>query len=135
MRRPWRLLILATYYLCSPPRYTPSALTALATAMQHDRTPQRRMFSTPASEGNERHLKGQDIDQHHQELIFERINRIDESRSRQNGGSGLGLSIVSGVARRHRGYVSLTSHPGKGSTFAVTLPLYAGDSPAGLQNA
>ena len=57
------------------------------------------------------------------ERVFERFYRADQSRSRANGGVGLGLSIVAAVAEAHGGEVSAHSEPGKGSTFRITLPL------------
>lgn len=53
--------------------------------------------------------------------IFERFYRGDQARSRQNGGFGLGLSIVKWIAESHRGTVELSSHPGAGTTFTVLL--------------
>lgn len=53
--------------------------------------------------------------------VFERFYRADTVRSRQNGGFGLGLSIVKWIAESHDGKVELTSEPGKGSTFTVLL--------------
>jgi heavy metal sensor kinase len=53
--------------------------------------------------------------------IFERFYRGDQARSRQNGGFGLGLSIVKWIAESHRGAVDFTSLPGKGTTFTVLL--------------
>lgn len=55
--------------------------------------------------------------------IFERFYRGDRSRSRNRGGVGLGLSIVADAVRRHGGRVTLDSHPGRGSTFTVILPV------------
>lgn len=56
-----------------------------------------------------------------QTRIFERFYRVDRARSRELGGTGLGLSIVKHVAQALGGSVSLTSAPGKGSRFEVTL--------------
>ncbi|HVP47555.1 MAG TPA: ATP-binding protein, partial [Bryobacteraceae bacterium] len=53
--------------------------------------------------------------------VFERFYRGDQARSRQNGGFGLGLSIVKWIAESHKGSVELSSQPGLGSTFTVLL--------------
>ena len=55
------------------------------------------------------------------ERVFERFYRADQSRSRQQDGFGLGLSIVKWIAESHHGQVELTSRPGAGSTFTVHL--------------
>ena len=52
--------------------------------------------------------------------IFERFYRGDQSRSQT--GVGLGLSLARAIARAHGGDISVTSAPGRGSTFTVTLP-------------
>lgn len=54
--------------------------------------------------------------------IFERFYRVDASRSRHNGGAGLGLSIVSAIVQRHGGQVQVESTEGEGSVFTVLLP-------------
>jgi len=56
------------------------------------------------------------------ERIFERFYRVDKARSRETGGSGLGLSIARHVARNHGGDVTVVSREGEGSTFALLLP-------------
>jgi two-component system, OmpR family, sensor histidine kinase SenX3 len=54
--------------------------------------------------------------------IFERFYRVDQGRSRQTGGIGLGLSIVRHVAANHQGRVEVESREGEGSTFRFILP-------------
>ena len=54
--------------------------------------------------------------------VFERFYRADTARSREDGGFGLGLSIVKWIAESHNGAVELTSNPEAGSVFTVTLP-------------
>ncbi len=54
--------------------------------------------------------------------IFERFYRVSRARSREEGGFGLGLSIVKWIAETHRGVVEFDTRPEQGTTFTVTLP-------------
>lgn len=54
--------------------------------------------------------------------IFERFYRVDAARSRDTGGSGLGLSMVRSVVQAHSGSVTVESVIGRGSTFTIRLP-------------
>jgi heavy metal sensor kinase len=55
--------------------------------------------------------------------IFDRFYRIDQSRSEDEGSSGLGLSIAKWVVEAHQSAITVDSAPGKGSTFTVSMPL------------
>ena len=57
-----------------------------------------------------------------QKRIFERFYRVDYSRSRENGGTGLGLSLVKHTCQAHGGSVDVWSKLGQGSTFTLRLP-------------
>ncbi|AYJ51672.1 sensor histidine kinase [Rhodococcus sp. P1Y] len=54
--------------------------------------------------------------------VFERFYRADSSRTRESGGSGLGLSIVAALVAAHGGSVTVDSTSGAGATFRVELP-------------
>ncbi|MEN2740294.1 HAMP domain-containing sensor histidine kinase [Microbacterium sp. X-17] len=58
--------------------------------------------------------------------IFERFWRADTSRTRETGGSGLGLSIVASIVETLEGTVDVRDTPGGGATFRVSLPLALG---------
>ena len=53
--------------------------------------------------------------------IFERFYRADDSRSKQSGGSGLGLSIAKMIVDRHGGSIEVVSHKGIGTRMTVVL--------------
>ena len=55
--------------------------------------------------------------------IFERFYRVDKSRSRIQGRTGLGLAICKAIAEAHGGIIGVESRPGEGSSFTLRLPL------------
>ena len=54
--------------------------------------------------------------------IFERFYRVDESRSKNTGGIGVGLTIVKSIIDLHQGTIEVRSELNKGSEFIVILP-------------
>ena len=62
-----------------------------------------------------------DIDPEKIPQYFDRFYRADESRSRETGGYGIGLSIAKTIVEKHRGKISASSRDGKSITFTVSL--------------
>ncbi len=64
--------------------------------------------------------------------IFDRFYRVDKARSRERGGSGLGLSIVSSTVQLHGGAVTVQPRQGGGTIFVVCFPSARPELEAGL---
>ncbi len=64
---------------------------------------------------------GEGVKEGNKSRLFERFFRVDQSRSREQGGSGLGLSIVKHITEAHQQQVFVESEYGVGSTFSFTL--------------
>ena len=60
--------------------------------------------------------------------VFDRFFRVDKARSREMGGSGLGLSIARTIFVAHGGDITCTSEPGVGSMFVISLPALTRDA-------
>lgn len=87
-----------------------------------------RVILRARRQGNEVHIavvdSGIGIRAEHLPYIFDRFYRVDKSRSRPGGGSGIGLTIARHLVEAHGGRLRAESPgPGKGSTFTFTLPL------------
>jgi len=67
---------------------------------------------------------GAGIPPEHRQAVFERFTRLDEARSRDDGGFGLGLAIVHDIVTRHGGSIQIGSQDGGGggARFVLTLP-------------
>jgi signal transduction histidine kinase/arylsulfatase A-like enzyme len=63
------------------------------------------------------------------EHIFERFYRVDKSRARRGGGTGLGLTIARALVREHGGTISAQSVVGEGTTFEIGLPFQTEPAP------
>jgi histidine kinase len=96
-------------------QYTPSGGRVRITAIRHQDEIYISIIDT-----------GIGIPPEHLEHIFTRFYRIDKSRSRVGGGSGIGLTIAKHLVEAHGGRIWVESPgPGKGSTFTFTLPFEA----------
>ncbi|WP_034385958.1 cell wall metabolism sensor histidine kinase WalK [Deinococcus sp. YIM 77859] len=90
------------------------------------------LTSSPQAQGREIRLSVQDdgpgIPPEHLARLFDRFYRVEDSRSRDQGGAGLGLSIAKGIVDAHGGRIWLESEVGRGTTANVQLPV--GNVPA-----
>lgn len=66
---------------------------------------------------------GVGIPEEFQDKVFERFYRVDKARSRETGGTGLGLALTRNIVLLHRGSVKLYSKEKEGTTFTVRIPL------------
>jgi two-component system phosphate regulon sensor histidine kinase PhoR len=71
---------------------------------------------------------GEGIEQQHIPRLFERFYRVNKSGSRNEGGSGLGLSIVKHIIEVHTEKIYVESNFGIGSEFSFTLEKYTAES-------
>jgi len=67
--------------------------------------------------------RGVGIDPREQKRIFEKFYRVPMPENERTVGTGLGLTLVSHIAKAHGGNIEVESAPGKGSTFSIYLPL------------
>ena len=66
--------------------------------------------------------EGPGIPPEHRDRIFHRFFRVDEARSRDRGGAGLGLAIAKWAVDIHGGQITVQERPGGGSEFRIVLP-------------
>lgn len=71
------------------------------------------------------------IPEEHRDRLFDRFYRTDKARSRDKGGTGLGLAVVRSILESHGSSIHVESEPGRGSRFWFDLPLVSeGAAPA-----
>ncbi len=93
-------------------RYTPSGGAVTVRAVREDGSCEVFVEDT-----------GPGIPPEHIGLVFERFYRVDPSRSREDGGTGIGLAIARSVVEAHGGRIWAESASGGGATFRFVLPL------------
>jgi len=103
-----------------------AVLVLLDNAIKYNRQGGRVTISTEVKDTNA-FLKVSDtgigIAAEHLPHLGERFYRVDKARSREAGGSGLGLSIARSIAEAHGGDLALSSVPDQGTTVTLKLPL------------
>ena len=77
---------------------------------------------------------GPGIEEKHLPRLFERFYRVEKSRDRNKGGSGIGLSIVKHIMESHKQTINVDSHIGKGTIFTFTLDFSTGIESVPHQN-
>lgn len=110
-----RLKQMLVNLLSNAVKFTPPAGT-IGLEVRGDRTNKQVRFTVWDT--------GIGISKEDQAHLFQPFMQVNSSLVREVGGTGLGLVLVSEMARLHSGTVSLESEPGKGSRFSFTLPWY-----------
>ena len=93
-------------------RFTPSGGAVTVSAHRHNGSVEVHVADT-----------GVGIPAEHLPRLFERFYRADPSRSREDGGTGIGLAIARSVVEAHGGHIRAKSELGKGSVFTFDLPV------------
>lgn len=110
---------------CDPVRIRQALLALLENARRHA-VPGKIRIQTRIEQGR-CHLRvadeGPGIAAEFVDHVFKEFWRADESRSREGGGSGLGLAVVSAIARAHGGQATCRSAPGSGTVFELSWPV------------
>jgi signal transduction histidine kinase len=96
-------------------RLSPSGGRVSVSATRHGRTVEVAVRDT-----------GPGIPPEHLPRLFERFYRVDTARSRDEGGTGIGLAIARSVVEAHGGRIWADSEPGRGSTFTFEIPVAGG---------
>jgi signal transduction histidine kinase len=93
-------------------RFTPSGGAVTVSAQRHNSSVEVRVADT-----------GVGIRPEHLPRLFERFYRADPARSREDGGTGIGLAIARSVVEAHGGHIRAESELGEGSVFTFDLPV------------
>ncbi len=111
-----------------PLRFEQVLLNLVDNALKYGNRPGMKVVITAKRDNDDLVLQVKDngpgIPLSDQPHIFERFYRVHKDRSRDAGGTGIGLSIVKHTVQAHGGTVSIDSRPGAGATFTVRMPLH-----------
>lgn len=112
--------------MCDCDKIKQVILNLFHNAVQHTDPQQGKISITLSAEPGLALLQvqdnGQGIAEEHLLHVFERFYRSDASRTRKQGGAGLGLAISKSIVEAHGGQITVSSEPGKGAAFTVILP-------------
>lgn len=125
--RDFRLSAVAGTLDGDPDRLTQVLRNLIRNAVAHTGPGDRVQVAAQAQDGRleiEVSDSGPGIPADELEQIFERFHRVDASRSRDRGGTGLGLPIARALVQAHGGRLVAESPPGQGATFRIELPGY-----------
>jgi signal transduction histidine kinase len=114
------------YVIGDPTLLEQALLVLLDNAIKYNRRGGRVIVRTAVQDEQARlevHDTGIGIAAEHLPHLGERFYRVDKARSRQAGGSGLGLSIARSIAIAHGGTLAASSIPEQGTTVTLVLPL------------
>jgi len=112
---------------CDKAALEDALVNLLSNAYKYAGDPRRIEVRASEDRGRTRlsvHDNGGGIERREQSRIFWKFYRVDDKLTRQQDGSGLGLSIVQHIVRAHRGRVEVESTPGTGSVFTLILPTH-----------
>jgi signal transduction histidine kinase len=109
-------------YVCRPLALTRCLSNVVENAVKYGQRARVRLLASANSVTVEVDDDGPGIPREQQERVFAPFVRLDDSRSRDTGGTGLGLTIARTIARAHGGEVALVNRPEGGLRVTITLP-------------
>jgi signal transduction histidine kinase len=109
-------------YVCRPMALTRCLSNVVENAVKYGQRARVRLLDAPGAVTVEVDDDGPGIPREDHERVFAPFVRLDASRSRDTGGTGLGLTIARTIARAHGGDVSLANRPDGGLRVTISLP-------------